>query len=367
MTVSARFGEKLRALRLKQRMTLSEMAVHLGYTTHSYLSEIESGQKTPTVAFVLRTADLFGVSTDTLLRDDVQLRLAAQELNEEINMKAPFAQRPPTAQEMERIRLILSTYQDGAGMLTPKKQYDWIRKNRAVTIPGWRDFERTVVVAIGGRTGEDKHVYDVWLPDPAREGVMFGISCKMRKELRQVETKGRGYIELTNANKALWQAVKDDTALNETTYTHDPDSVGRAIIDIVNSWHSGSGIRKREVLGKNTFDHTKGLFLNLLYHEPSGQYQMFQFTTKLPASQKLHWQVRPPTGSGMATLLGRDETGVVLEWFPGSGGQLKYYPLVREASWQSEIFFLEPLPADLENLALFKASSYFPNLWANSQ
>ena len=366
MTIPEKFGEKLRTLRLRRRMTLSEMAAHLGYTTHSYLSEIESGQKTPTVAFVLRAADLFGVSTDTLLRDDVQLRFAAQQLNEGINMKAPFAQRPPTFQEMERIRLILSTYQDGSGMLTAKKQYDWIRKNRAVTIPGWRDFERSVVVALGGSTGEDKHIYDVWLPDPTREEVMFGISCKMRKALRQVKTKGRGYIELTNANKALWQAVKDTAALDETTYTGDPDSVGQAIVRLVESWHSGSGMEKRGVLGKITFDNTKSLFLNLLYDETSGQYRMFQFPTKLPAPQKLHWQVRPSSGSGMATLLGLDETGIVLEWFPGSGGQLKYYPLVREASWHSEIFSLEPLPADLEDLVSFKASSYFPSLWTNA-
>lgn len=361
--IPGKFGEKLRALRLRQRMTLSEMAAHLGYTTHSYLSEIESGQKTPTVAFVLRAADLFGVSTDTLLRDDIQLRFAAQQLNEEINMKVPFAQRPPAFQEMERIRLILSTYQDGSGMLTAKRRYEWIQTNRAVTMPGWRDFERAIVVALGGSTGEDKHVYDVWLPDPAREGVLFGISCKMRKELRQAETKGRGYLELTNANKALWQAIKDRTGLNETTYTGEPDSVGNTIIALVENWHSESEIKKRGMVSQVAFDNTRSLFLNLLYDEPSGRYQMFHFPIRLPEPERLHWQIRPPSGNGMATLLALDETGVVFEWFPGSGGQLKYYPLIEQAIWHSEVFSLEPLPADLKDLGSFKAASYFPHLW----
>ncbi len=68
-----RFGEKLRVLRKQHEMTLKELAVALGYTAHSHISQIESGKKTPTVAFVLKVADLFDVSTDQLLKDDLEV------------------------------------------------------------------------------------------------------------------------------------------------------------------------------------------------------------------------------------------------------------------------------------------------------
>jgi transcriptional regulator with XRE-family HTH domain len=73
MVIPRRFGEKLRFLRQSQKLTLSELAASLGYRTHSYLSEIESGQKAPTVHLVLKVADFFQVSTDALIRDDVEL------------------------------------------------------------------------------------------------------------------------------------------------------------------------------------------------------------------------------------------------------------------------------------------------------
>ncbi len=49
-------------------------------------------------------------------------------------MTVPFVTRNPTDKEIEKFRLILSTYQDGSGMLK--------RKDR--TLPGWRDFERSI-------------------------------------------------------------------------------------------------------------------------------------------------------------------------------------------------------------------------------
>lgn len=68
-----RFGEKLRTLRKQNHMTLQELATALGYAAHSHISQIESGKKTPTVHFVLKVADFFGVSTDQLLRDDLDI------------------------------------------------------------------------------------------------------------------------------------------------------------------------------------------------------------------------------------------------------------------------------------------------------
>lgn len=58
-----------------------------------------------------------------------------------------FVHRPPTQAEVEKFRLLLSTFQDGSGMLVGKKKrtLEWMARNHAVTIPGWRDFERTLL------------------------------------------------------------------------------------------------------------------------------------------------------------------------------------------------------------------------------
>lgn len=68
-----RFGEKLRALRLRRGLTLDQLATALGYRTHSYLSEVESGKKRPTAELALKVSRYFGVTTDVLLKDEVEL------------------------------------------------------------------------------------------------------------------------------------------------------------------------------------------------------------------------------------------------------------------------------------------------------
>jgi transcriptional regulator with XRE-family HTH domain len=54
-------------------MTLKELAQALGHSAHGYISELEAGKKMPTVEFVLGVSLLFGVTTDTLLRDDLEI------------------------------------------------------------------------------------------------------------------------------------------------------------------------------------------------------------------------------------------------------------------------------------------------------
>ena len=70
-----RFGEKLRDLRTRQNMTLKELANALGHVAHGHISEIETGKKMPTVEFVIKVAYLFNVTTDQLLKDDLELEL----------------------------------------------------------------------------------------------------------------------------------------------------------------------------------------------------------------------------------------------------------------------------------------------------
>jgi transcriptional regulator with XRE-family HTH domain len=48
----------------------------LGIQLHGYLSEVESGKKMPSVEFVLRVSRLFNVTTDELLKDELELDLS---------------------------------------------------------------------------------------------------------------------------------------------------------------------------------------------------------------------------------------------------------------------------------------------------
>lgn len=54
-------------------MTLKELASELGLTAHGYISELEAGKKVPTAELVLNVARLFEVTTDELLRDELEL------------------------------------------------------------------------------------------------------------------------------------------------------------------------------------------------------------------------------------------------------------------------------------------------------
>lgn len=67
------FGQKLHRLRVENDLTLQELSRDLGYATHSHLIALEQGKKVPTVELVLKVANLFGVSTDVLIRDELEL------------------------------------------------------------------------------------------------------------------------------------------------------------------------------------------------------------------------------------------------------------------------------------------------------
>jgi transcriptional regulator with XRE-family HTH domain len=68
-----KFGEKLRKLRTTKEMTLKELAAALGLSAHGYISEIEAGKKKPTAEFILNAARYFEVSTDELLKDELEI------------------------------------------------------------------------------------------------------------------------------------------------------------------------------------------------------------------------------------------------------------------------------------------------------
>ena len=67
-----RFGEKLRTLRQQNGLTLRQLGEMLEVSNTFFLS-IEQGRKTPNAAMILKIADIFGVTADQLMRDEVEL------------------------------------------------------------------------------------------------------------------------------------------------------------------------------------------------------------------------------------------------------------------------------------------------------
>lgn len=67
-----RIGEKLRTLRLRRGYTTRELAALLG-TSNSFITQVETGKAMPSTHLVLKIADLFGVTTDQLMRDELEV------------------------------------------------------------------------------------------------------------------------------------------------------------------------------------------------------------------------------------------------------------------------------------------------------
>lgn len=69
-----RFGEKLALLRKRRSMTLQELADALDYRGTGYLSRVETGKQQPSLELAMKVANLFNVTVDQLVRDDLDVQ-----------------------------------------------------------------------------------------------------------------------------------------------------------------------------------------------------------------------------------------------------------------------------------------------------
>jgi transcriptional regulator with XRE-family HTH domain len=67
-----RFGEKLYQLRIRRGLTLAELGNFLS-VHNTFVSQLEKGRKIPNAEMILRVADTFDVTTDQLMRDELDL------------------------------------------------------------------------------------------------------------------------------------------------------------------------------------------------------------------------------------------------------------------------------------------------------
>ncbi len=72
------FGKKLRTLRQGNSYTLRQLGEALEID-HSFIAQLETGKRIPNAAMILKIADIFGVTTDLLMRDEIQLDISTSD------------------------------------------------------------------------------------------------------------------------------------------------------------------------------------------------------------------------------------------------------------------------------------------------
>lgn len=246
-------------------------------------------------------------------------------------MSRPFRDRPPSASELEQIRLILSTYKDGSGMQ--------ILRN-GTTVPGWRDAERAVAAALGGRAIEGKGVFDVLLPS-LDHPLPYGLSIKTSKIQNEVWVLS----ELHNSSKK----AHDHLDALHIDWNIQPTEAGTALVEQVLGWH-------REV--ERSVDVRRSSYVHLVHDQKWQQWRLLWYPLDLLQPVGLDW-VRVGARISAVTKDGHR----LWEWYGASGGQLKWYPKIADAKWDSGYFHLEtPAPLKLR----VKAADLFGQLWDNA-
>jgi transcriptional regulator with XRE-family HTH domain len=54
-------------------MSLRQLSTELGFNSHGYVGDLESGRKKPSLEVVLKIARLFNISVDLLVKDEMEV------------------------------------------------------------------------------------------------------------------------------------------------------------------------------------------------------------------------------------------------------------------------------------------------------
>ncbi len=280
-------------------------------------------------------------------------------------MPLAFVDRYPTVEEVEKLRLLLSTYQDGSGGTKVSRS----KNPNILSLPDYRDFERCVAIAFRGEATESKRVFDVILRD--QQGVEYGLSCKMkgddawRKLMPSRNNLGYIHMELANASGDFKSALeRQGLSFDNYTLEHNPFIAGRAVINLVKRWP-----RRECVINKGKVNLRKSYYLAMVYEVSSARCSLFQLPLFLPNPRSLNWQCPTKTEKGVNVPCKRiqgDLAGVkIFDYYATSGGQLKYYyPTTWPILW-SVSFKLERIPEHilLQDPVSRKAELYFEEAW----
>ena len=68
-----RFGHKLRILRQGRGLSVRQLSADLGIKSTGYITRLEKGRRYPSIPLLVKISLYFNVTTDQLVRDDLEL------------------------------------------------------------------------------------------------------------------------------------------------------------------------------------------------------------------------------------------------------------------------------------------------------
>jgi len=148
-------------------------------------------------------------------------------------MFLPFVTKRPDESDLQRLRLLISVFQDGSG----EERDPWGR-----TRAGWKQLERIVAELIGGHSLEQKAVYDIIVTSEV-DASIIGVSVKSKSlsqnKFEELKSTGRVHMELTNSLSKLWAPLKS-RGIIEANFNPKAvgfaQMIGESLIDTVESW-----------------------------------------------------------------------------------------------------------------------------------
>lgn len=250
-------------------------------------------------------------------------------------MTLPVRDRSLAPHELERFRLLLSTFKDGSG-----------QRVKAGYMPDFLAFERVTAYVLGGNTMENKGIFDVVVPGEAGRH-NWGVSCKMATVQQRC-----WFMELSNSAKKLNSAV---TAAG-TSWLTAPQIAGPIIVQTVCSWHEAE---------RHRYDLDASRYLLLTHCKDWHYFEIASFNlnilTRVPADQ-VNWRAEGAALNGYIAV--PDGEHRLWQWYANSGGQLKLYPPIGWEQWRTGPFeLLQPPVKDPKHRVL----EYWPDSWPDTQ
>lgn len=270
-------------------------------------------------------------------------------------MSQPFLSADPTNDQMRALVKYLSTYRDGSGNI---REDDPTKSTRADS----RQIERCFAELFSVKPPESKSYYDFAVEINKGGGVVISAASVKSKEaanLRDFRDPKkrktlRAYLEIANANAKDWKLCREMGLTENDFRAHNHASkFGEAILQRQTDERAAAK-KKFEKQSKHSalriVDDKASVFLSVMYSPMDKKYQRDYLVSSFPIilPTPARWEFRSKA------LVGLDEdNGVIYEWYALSGSQFKYYPLINQRTYGSDLFqLLKPAQESLHQKAV---------------
>ena len=265
-------------------------------------------------------------------------------------MSQPFLNADPTTDQMRALVKYLSTYRDGSGSI---REDDPDKSTRADS----RQIERCFAELFGVKPPESKSYYDFAVEINKDGGVVISAASVKSKEATKLRDfrdapkrkKLRAYLEISNASAKDWKLCHE-MGLDEAHFREHkhPSEFGAAILQRQADDRAAAEAKiqkQRKHAAARVVDVKASVFLSVMYSPMDKNHQRDYLVSSYPIilPKPARWEFR---GKG---LVGFDEDeGMLYEWYALSGSQFKYYPLVKDRRYGSNLFpLLKPVQESL--------------------